>query len=46
MRRWAFVVMIVGMFVLVLLLGFGGIEVGDLEGLEVNTLVRVSGEVV
>ncbi len=49
MRRLAFVVVIVGMFVLLLLLNLEPETVEsleDLEGLEINTRVVVSGEVV
>jgi len=46
MRRWAFVVAVFGMFVLVMFLGFFGKEVESLEGLEVNQKVYLEGEVV
>ena len=49
MRRWAFVVAVLGMFVLLLFLGFGEEEVGsysELQELEINSRVVVSGEVV
>ena len=49
MRRWAFIVAILGMFVLALMLNRSPISVenySDLEVLEVNTRVSVSGKVV
>lgn len=50
MRRVAFVVMIAGMFVLFLILGLQDARevssYADLEDLEINKLIRVSGEVV
>jgi hypothetical protein len=49
MRRWAFVVMIVGMFVLFLLLEKGPIAVesySDLEELEINERVSFEGRVI
>ena len=48
MRRWAFIIFVVGMFVLILLLNSGFREVesyDELESLEINTRVYVSGEV-
>jgi len=49
MRRFAFIVAIVGLFVFALLLNFGGKEMKnyeDLEKLEVNQRVSVSGKVI
>jgi len=46
MRRWAFVVTVLGMFVLSLFLSFGEKKVESLEGLELNQRVSVSGKVV
>ncbi|MFH1425682.1 MAG: hypothetical protein ABIG28_03075 [archaeon] len=46
MRRWAFVIFIIGMFVLLLFLGKSGERVENLEGLVENSKVIVSGEVV
>lgn len=46
MRRWAFTVAILGIFVLSFFLNFGGKEISDgkkLEKLEINTRVFVSG---
>jgi hypothetical protein len=49
MRRWAFVIVIVGMFVLVWFLGFD-VEIvrsfEDLSGLEINQKVELNGTVV
>src|SRR3989338_9555344 len=49
MRQWAFVISIVGMFVLILLFLRSGVVVEDYEGLsdlEVNTKVVFSGKVI
>jgi hypothetical protein len=46
MRRWAFVVAILGMFVLLFFLSYGEKEVDSLEGLEINQRVLVGGTVV
>ena len=49
MRRFAFVVLVLGMFVLVVLLNGSPVEVfgyGNLESFELNQRVSVSGEVV
>lgn len=48
MRRWAFAIAILGMFVMALLLNKKPLEVNnlkDIENLEVNTRVAVSGKV-
>jgi len=49
MRKWAFIVVVLGMFTMVVLLNLEPKEIedySDLEGLELNTRVSVSGEVV
>ena len=49
MRRWAFAVMVFGMFVLLLMLNMKPKEIGsyeDMEQLEINTRVSVTGKVI
>ena len=49
MRRWAFIIAILGMFVLLVLMNFSGKEIGsysELEELEINQKVYLSGKVV
>lgn len=48
MRRWAFIIAILGMFVLALLMNLPVREVDSYEeisGLEINTRVKISGEI-
>lgn len=46
MRKWAFILFIVGMFVLFVFLMRGAREIESFEGLEINEKVLVSGLVV
>jgi hypothetical protein len=49
MRRWAFIIAVLGIFVLIVFMVFGGVgevdEAGDLDGLVENSKVRVLGVV-
>ena len=46
MRRWAFVIFIVGIFLMFVFLNLSPVETNEIANLELNTLVSVSGEVV